>query len=53
MIGATVLAPGTASIIMFGVFFALLILRVPVAFALGLAVYDLASRDRQTRRSQE
>ena len=37
MTGATVLDPGTASIIMFGVFFALLILRVPVAFALGLA----------------
>jgi len=35
--GATVLDPGTASIIMFGVFFALLVLRVPVAFALGLA----------------
>jgi len=35
--GATVLAPGTASLIMFGVLFALLILRVPVAFALGLA----------------
>ena len=37
MIGATVLDPGTASMIMFGVFFALLALRVPVAFALGLA----------------
>jgi tripartite ATP-independent transporter DctM subunit len=37
MIGATVLDPGTASLIMFGVFFALLGLRVPVAFALGLA----------------
>jgi tripartite ATP-independent transporter DctM subunit len=37
MTGATVLDPGTASIIMFGVFFALLVLRVPVAFALGLA----------------
>jgi tripartite ATP-independent transporter DctM subunit len=35
--GATVLDPGTASLIMFGVFFALLALRVPVAFALGLA----------------
>jgi len=35
--GATVLDPGTASLIMFGVFFALLVLRVPVAFALGLA----------------
>src|SRR5919109_5576845 len=37
MTGATVLDPSTASIIMFGVFFALLALRVPVAFALGLA----------------
>jgi tripartite ATP-independent transporter DctM subunit len=36
MTGAT-LAPGTASLIMFGVFFALLVLRVPVAVALGLA----------------
>jgi tripartite ATP-independent transporter DctM subunit len=35
--GASILDPGTASIIMFGVFFALLVLRVPVAFALGLA----------------
>ncbi len=34
---ATILDPGTASIILFGVFFALLALRVPVAFALGLA----------------
>src|ERR671925_429093 len=37
MTGATVLDPGTASMIMFGVFFALLVLRGPVAFALGLA----------------
>jgi tripartite ATP-independent transporter DctM subunit len=37
MSGATLLDPATASIIMFGVFFALLALRVPVAFALGLA----------------
>jgi tripartite ATP-independent transporter DctM subunit len=37
MIGATVLDPATASLVMFGVFFALLALRVPVAFALGLA----------------
>jgi tripartite ATP-independent transporter DctM subunit len=35
--GATVLDPGTASIVMFGVFFLLLVLRVPIAFALGLA----------------
>ena len=37
MSGATLLDPGMASLIMFGVFFALLALRVPVAFALGLA----------------
>jgi tripartite ATP-independent transporter DctM subunit len=37
MIGATILDPATASVIMFGAFFALLALRVPVAFALGLA----------------
>jgi tripartite ATP-independent transporter DctM subunit len=37
MTGATFLDPGTASLVMFGVFFALLVLRVPVAFALGLA----------------
>ena len=37
MTGATLLDPATASSIMFGAFFALLILRVPVAFALGLA----------------
>ncbi len=37
MTGATLLDPATASIIMFGAFFALLALRVPVAFALGLA----------------
>jgi tripartite ATP-independent transporter DctM subunit len=34
---ATVLAPGQAAAILFGVFFALLALRVPVAVALGLA----------------
>jgi tripartite ATP-independent transporter DctM subunit len=32
-----VLAPGEAAAILFGVFFGLLVLRVPVAFALGLA----------------
>src|ERR671919_1379168 len=37
MTGATILDPATASIIMFGIFFGCLILRVPVAFALGLA----------------
>ena len=37
MTGATLLAPGTAALILFGGFFLLLALRVPVAFALGLA----------------
>lgn len=36
MTGA-VLSPGLASIILFGAFFGLMILRVPIAFALGLA----------------
>ena len=35
------LTPGVAAIILFGVFFALLIVRVPVAFALGLACLPL------------
>src|SRR5256885_14203807 len=35
--GGSVLTPGMAAIILFGVFFLLLVLRVPVAFALGLA----------------
>ena len=37
MSGASLLSPGTASWILFGVFFGLMFLRVPVAFALGLA----------------
>jgi len=36
MIG-TILSPGTAALILFGLFFLLMFLRVPVAFALGLA----------------
>ena len=32
-----VLTPGNAALILFGVFFGLLLLRVPVAFALGIA----------------
>src|SRR5258705_5619810 len=35
--GGTLLAPGMAAIILFGGFFLLLVLRVPVALALGLA----------------
>jgi len=34
---SAVLSPGMAALVLFGVFFALLVLRVPVAFALGLA----------------
>jgi tripartite ATP-independent transporter DctM subunit len=37
MTAATVLTPGIAALILFGVFFGLLVIRVPVAFALGLA----------------
>jgi tripartite ATP-independent transporter DctM subunit len=37
MTGGSVLAPGSAALILFGVFFGLMALRVPVAFALGLA----------------
>jgi tripartite ATP-independent transporter DctM subunit len=33
----SVLSPGTAALILFGLFFGLMFLRVPVAFALGLA----------------
>jgi hypothetical protein len=32
-----VLSPSTAALILFGIFFALLLVRVPVAFALGIA----------------
>jgi tripartite ATP-independent transporter DctM subunit len=35
--GGAALDPGTAAAILFGIFFALMLLRVPVAFALGLA----------------
>ncbi|MEN9498944.1 MAG: hypothetical protein RIS83_763, partial [Pseudomonadota bacterium] len=37
MMGGNVLAPGEAAWILFGGFFALLALRVPVAVALGMA----------------
>ena len=37
MIGGNVLSPGQAAQILFGIFFLLLALRVPVAVALGLA----------------
>ena len=36
MTGAT-LTPGGAALLLFGAFFVLMILRVPIAFALGLA----------------
>jgi tripartite ATP-independent transporter DctM subunit len=41
MTGGAVLSPATASLILFGLFFLLLALRVPVAFALGLACLPL------------
>ena len=34
---AVAFGPGQAAILLFGVFFTLFLLRVPVAFALGLA----------------
>src|SRR5262250_946948 len=37
MMGGSILTPGMAAIILFGVFFVLIILRVPVAFSLALA----------------
>jgi tripartite ATP-independent transporter DctM subunit len=37
MMGAATLSPATAALLLFGVFFTLMALRVPVAFALGLA----------------
>jgi tripartite ATP-independent transporter DctM subunit len=37
MMGAASFSPGMACLVLFGVFFGLLALRVPVAFALGLA----------------
>ena len=37
MMGGNILSPGQASGILFGIFFLLLVLRVPVAVALGLA----------------
>jgi tripartite ATP-independent transporter DctM subunit len=40
-VSAGLLAPSTAALILFGVFFVLLVLRVPVAFALGLACLPL------------
>jgi len=46
MTGA-LLTPGEASLILFGVFFSLMLLRVPVAIALGLACLPvLALEDR-------
>ena len=37
MMGGALLTPGLAALVLFGAFFALIALRVPVAFALGLA----------------
>ena len=35
------MTPGEASLVLFGIFFALMFLRVPIAFALGLACVPL------------
>ena len=46
----SVLSAGTAALILFGLFFLLLFLRVPVAFALALACLPvLADRARGSR----
>ena len=37
MMGAAALSPAMAALVLFGVFFTLMVLRVPIAFALGLA----------------
>jgi tripartite ATP-independent transporter DctM subunit len=37
MMGSGILSPGSAALILFGLFFLFMFLRVPVAFALGLA----------------
>ena len=45
-----VLSPGIAALVLFGVFFLLMALRVPVAFALGLACLPMLSSSRACRR---
>jgi len=40
---STVLSPGQAAIILFGLFFLFMFLRVPVAFALALACVPFSS----------
>jgi len=42
---AVALSPGMAALILFGAFFILIALRVPVAFALGLACLPLLAYD--------
>src|SRR5262245_29528511 len=42
---AVALTPGMAALILFGAFFVLIVLRVPVAFALGLACLPLLAYD--------
>ena len=42
---AVALSPGVAALILFGAFFVLIVLRVPVAFALGLACLPLLIYD--------
>ena len=50
MMGGSLLSPGMASLILFGGFFTLLALRVPVAFALGLACLPVMASSRDCRR---
>ncbi len=41
MMSGAVLSPPMASLILFSIFFGLMVLRVPVAFALGLAILPI------------
>ena len=47
---AVALSPGVAALILFGAFFVLIVLRVLVAFALGLAYLPLLMFDTGCRR---
>ncbi len=48
----SVLTAGQAAFVLFGSFFALIALRVPVAFALGLACLPILSSSRASTRSR-
>ena len=43
------MSPGAAALMLFGAFFFLIVLRVPVAFALGLACLPILLIEPQTR----